>query len=208
MATINDLGMPNPITVGFGGTGVATNATPYGVICAGTTGTNPLQNIASVGTAGQVLTSNGAGALPTFQPATGGTVPNYTPVTSVTPVLNFGGSTTGITYTGSVAGHYMQIGALVTIWLFFQLSSKGSATGTAGIKFVGMPAPLTTNQLLTGLITSGGSGLPTGLVAATDAINNQIVLSNNTSTGSQTFLTNTNFANNTYVLITGSYMTS
>lgn len=54
-----------------GGTG-RTSATEYAVICGGTTSTGPQQSIASVGTAGQVLTSNGAGALPTFQAAGGG----------------------------------------------------------------------------------------------------------------------------------------
>ena len=52
--------------VAGGGTG-ATSFTPYAVLCGGTTSTNPVQSIAGVGTAGQVLTSNGAGALPTFQ---------------------------------------------------------------------------------------------------------------------------------------------
>lgn len=52
--------------VAGGGTG-ATSFTPYAVICGGTTSTNPLQSIAGVGTSGQVLTSNGAGLLPTFQ---------------------------------------------------------------------------------------------------------------------------------------------
>lgn len=37
------------------------------MLCGGTTSTGAIQSIASVGTAGQVLTSNGAGALPTFQ---------------------------------------------------------------------------------------------------------------------------------------------
>lgn len=49
-----------------GGTG-DTSFTSYAVICGGTTATGPLQSIASVGTSPQVLTSNGAGALPTFQ---------------------------------------------------------------------------------------------------------------------------------------------
>lgn len=57
--------------VAHGGTGVAT-LTAYAVLCGGTTSTNPVQSIASVGTAGQVLTSNGAAALPTFQAASGG----------------------------------------------------------------------------------------------------------------------------------------
>lgn len=52
--------------VAGGGTGVTSN-TAYAVLCGGTTSTNPIQSIASVGTTGQILTSNGAGALPTFQ---------------------------------------------------------------------------------------------------------------------------------------------
>jgi hypothetical protein len=58
------------IDVSHGGTG-ATSATAYGVLCGGTTSTSAYQSVASVGTSGQVLTSNGAGALPTFQAAAG-----------------------------------------------------------------------------------------------------------------------------------------
>ena len=58
--------IPLPLTVSNGGTGVVSN-TSYAVLCGGTSSTNPIQSVASVGTAGQVLTSNGAGALPTFQ---------------------------------------------------------------------------------------------------------------------------------------------
>jgi hypothetical protein len=54
-----------------GGTG-RTSATAYAVVCGGTTSTGALQSIASVGTSGQVLTSNGAGALPTFETVSGG----------------------------------------------------------------------------------------------------------------------------------------
>jgi hypothetical protein len=62
------------LTVANGGTGLQ-STTAYAVICGGTTSTNPLQSIASVGSSGQVLTSNGAGALPTFQNVSGtGTV--------------------------------------------------------------------------------------------------------------------------------------
>lgn len=55
-----------PSTVAGGGSG-RSSATAYAVICGGTTATGPEQSIASVGTSGQVLTSNGAGNLPTFQ---------------------------------------------------------------------------------------------------------------------------------------------
>lgn len=57
--------------VAGGGTG-NTSATAYAVLCGGTTTTAALQSIASVGTSGQVLTSNGASALPTFQAAASG----------------------------------------------------------------------------------------------------------------------------------------
>jgi len=56
----------SPIPVVEGGSGVQT-ITSYAVVCGGTVPTGPVQPIASVGTAGQGLTSNGAGALPTFQ---------------------------------------------------------------------------------------------------------------------------------------------
>jgi hypothetical protein len=76
-----------PVSVANGGTG-DTSLTAYAVMCGGTTSTNPVQSIASVGTSGQVLTSNGAGALPTMQtPAAGGgitSVVTYTTTQTVT----------------------------------------------------------------------------------------------------------------------------
>jgi len=55
-----------------GGTGL-TSTTAYSVVFTGTTGTGAFQASAGPGTATHVLTSNGAGALPTFQalPASG-----------------------------------------------------------------------------------------------------------------------------------------
>lgn len=58
----NCTGLP----VAGGGTGVAT-LTAYAVMCGGTTGTGAVQSVSGVGTSGQVLTSNGAAALPTWQ---------------------------------------------------------------------------------------------------------------------------------------------
>jgi hypothetical protein len=61
------------VTVPYGGTGVTTLTTAYGVLAAGTTATGAVQNIGT-GTTGQILTSNGTSALPTFQaaPVSGG----------------------------------------------------------------------------------------------------------------------------------------
>lgn len=55
------------VTVAKGGTGVAT-LTAYAPVFGGTTSTGAMQS-GTVGTTGQVLTSNGAGVLPTFQAA-------------------------------------------------------------------------------------------------------------------------------------------
>lgn len=75
--------------VAGGGTGL-TSTTAYAVLCGGTTSTGALQSIAGVGTSGQVLTSNGAGALPTFQNAASG---------GISTVNGDSGSITGSTVT-------------------------------------------------------------------------------------------------------------
>jgi hypothetical protein len=54
--------------VAGGGTG-DTSFTAYSVITGGTTSTGNLQNVSGLGSSGNVLTSNGAGALPTWQAA-------------------------------------------------------------------------------------------------------------------------------------------
>jgi hypothetical protein len=62
----------NVNAVANGGTGLATT-TAYSVVFTGTTSTGNFQASAGPGTATHVLTSNGPGALPTFQaPAPGG----------------------------------------------------------------------------------------------------------------------------------------
>lgn len=80
------------VTVPFGGTGDA-SFTAYSVICGGTTSTAALQNVSGVGSSGQVLTSNGASALPTWQASSSGSavalVVNGTPanVTTGNPII-------------------------------------------------------------------------------------------------------------------------
>lgn len=65
-STINTSGRtPIAASVPEGGTGAST-FTAYSVICAGTAATGAFQNVSGVGTSGQVLTSQGAGALPAW----------------------------------------------------------------------------------------------------------------------------------------------
>lgn len=61
----------DPISAVKGGTG-KTSYTAYALLAGGTTSTGTLQQVAGVGTAGQVLTSNGVGALPSWQAAPSG----------------------------------------------------------------------------------------------------------------------------------------
>lgn len=79
------------IPVSSGGTGINTTSPAYGVLAAGTTPTNPFQNIGT-GTNGQVLTSNGAGVLPSFQNSSAGTVTQ----------VNGTGTANGLSLTGTV----------------------------------------------------------------------------------------------------------
>jgi hypothetical protein len=87
------------LPVANGGTGVA-STTAYALLAGGTTTTGPLQSIASVGTAGQILTSNGAGALPTFQNAASGGV----------TTISFG--STGLTPSTATSGAVTVAGTL------------------------------------------------------------------------------------------------
>jgi hypothetical protein len=85
--TANTLGLTNALTVPNGGTGV-TSATAYALLTGGTTSTGAFQTVSGTGTSGQVLTSAGAGALPTWQTLTspaqagGALIVNTTTVTT------------------------------------------------------------------------------------------------------------------------------
>ena len=86
----------NPVTVQYGGTGVA-STTAYALLAGGTTSTGNLQSLASLGTSGQVLTSQGSGALPTW------TTPAATGITSVTGSAPVAASTTSGAVTVSLS---------------------------------------------------------------------------------------------------------
>ena len=68
---IADSGVKFPIPVASGGTG-DTSLTAYSVLTGGTTSTGAVQSVSGLGTSGQILTSNGAAALPTWQDSGGG----------------------------------------------------------------------------------------------------------------------------------------
>ncbi len=66
ITTTGTISLTVPVVVSSGGTGLITT-TPYSLFAGGTTATGAFQQVSGLGTTGQVLTSNGTGALPTWQ---------------------------------------------------------------------------------------------------------------------------------------------
>ena len=106
MATgfVNSLGLNFPLTVAYGGTGLNTNANPYGIVCAGTTSSGAYQQL-TLGTASQVLMSNGAGALPSWE-----SLPGMSNITWKNAVAAASTTALTVTYANGTAG----VGATLT----------------------------------------------------------------------------------------------
>jgi hypothetical protein len=165
--TSTALGTSIVVPVANGGTG-ATTQTAYSVLCGGTTSTGAYQSVASVGTAGQVLTSNGAGALPTWTSATSGTVTSVgwtggivsVATATSTPAFTIAGTSGGIPYFSSG-----------TTW-----ASSGVLAASALVIGGGAGAAPSTTTTGTGVITalgiaangSGGFVTDTGSVTLTN----------------------------------------
>jgi surface antigen len=117
-----------------------------------------------------------------------------------TPVLNFGGGTTGITYV-TQAGVYDRIGNLLFISIQLQLSSKGSSTGAANI--TGIPFNASRTQLLdipyTTNMTSWGPAK-----ALVFGGTSTLQIGNEASAGTAGY-TNANFTNTSEINISGVY---
>jgi hypothetical protein len=128
-------GVTGTLPVANGGTG-AVSQTAYAVLAGGTTSTGAYQSIASVGTSGQVLTSNGAGALPTFQAASGGVT-----------TISFG--STGLTPSTATSGAVSVAGTLAVA-----NGGTGATTITANSVILGNG----TSNLGANLVAPGSSG--------------------------------------------------
>lgn len=123
---------------------------------------------------------------------------NYYGEGTWTPTINFGGATTGITYSQRI-GRYTRIGRLVQWEIRIILSSKGSATGSATI--TGLPFTAGSRAYATPFFNtvSGITGQTNIEIDTVTLFLGQLVL--NTNTG----LDNTNFTNTTTFNATGTY---
>jgi hypothetical protein len=176
------------VTVAQGGTGLTT-ATAYSVVFSGTTSTGAFQASAGPGTATHVLTSNGPGALPTFQaiPGTGNLTGAVTSVGTVTSLgsftsANLAGALSDETGSGSAV--FATSPTLVTPNLGTPSTLVGTnITGTASGLTAGS---VTTNANLTGAVTSVGNA--TSLGSFTSA-NLAAALTDETGSGANVFAT-------------------
>lgn len=134
------------VTVSYGGTG-NTTFTAYSVICAGTTATGLFQNVSGLGSSGNVLTSNGAGALPTWQAASAGAV---------------GATTTAVSQTA----HGFSVGNVLTYSGTNDTYAAAKADSAADAEVVGIVSAVADANDFT-LLTEGMITTLTGLTAGT-----------------------------------------
>lgn len=182
-----------PVATAFGGTGLS-SVTAYAPLFGGTAPTSPLQS-GTTGTAGQVLTSNGASAIATFQTlaassisvvtanglagtvATPTTTPAITLTTTVTGMLKGNGTaisaaTPGTDYSAGTAALATGIlksttgtGALSISVASDFPTLNQNTTGTAALA-----TTVTTNANLTGPVTSVGNATSVTSLAITNAM--------------------------------------
>ena len=137
---INSLGYTAPLDVALGGTGKSSFSDPYGVICGGTTSTGVLQNLASLGSSGNILLSNGAGALPSFQALSSfpGAIKQVIQATTTTTYSNATTTplnTLSANITPTSASNHILILGSVSASMVFDFSSPGyNAYGYVGLK--------------------------------------------------------------------------
>src|SRR3954471_11035858 len=187
------------VTVPYGGTG-DTSFTAYSVLCGGTTSTGAFQNVSGVGTSGQVLTSNGASTLPTWQTFTAGTVTSVSGTSgqidvatgTTTPVISISASYVGqtsITTLGTIGTGTWQ-GTAVTV----PYGGTGDTSFTAYSVLCGGTTSTGALQNVSGVGTSGyvltsngASSLPTWQAAGSGTVTSVSGTANRiTSTGGTT----------------------
>ncbi len=173
------------VTVAQGGSGRA-STTAYAVICGGTTSTAAEQSVSGLGSSGNVLTSNGAGALPTWQPASGtGTVTSIT-LTQPSAGITITGSGVAITSTGTptfaLADDLLALEGLSgtnTIYYRSATSTWTAVTFSSGIGFSG--GAISLGAITPTSVAATGTGTFTLSDAGTTTSPNVLTLDHETS---------------------------
>ncbi len=170
-------------------------------------GTVPAAN-GGAGAVNGALKANGAGsvsqaACADLSNATASCSTSFTGVTSYTPAITFGGAGVGVTYSVN-QGFYDQQGSRVCFNAYIVLSSKGSSTGAATIS---LPVAKATGYKDT-FTSFNQQGLTfTGALQAATASTTAVGIYTNTA-GTFASLSDTAFANNTDLGLSGCYFTN
>jgi hypothetical protein len=119
-----------------------------------------------------------------------------------TPGVEFGGGTTGITYSQQV-GRYTRIGRMVHINIHILLTAKGSSTGSATVTGL----PFTVGQTTPAIIFIGEmtSGVGDSYVEAVFATGGTTVTLFDVAAGTFAALTEADFTDNSRIRISGAY---
>ncbi len=131
-----------------------------------------------------------------------------------TPTLRFGGGEVGLTYGGAPqsvyrAGHYTRIGRVVTFSLRIILTNKGTSTGQATIE--GLPfdvASLPGNYGSAMYSFANNFAIPERASITMDSSSSIIRLRFTNSSGAYGDVTNSDFNNNSDIILTGTYLSS
>lgn len=125
---------------------------------------------------------------------------------SWTPVVTFGGATTGIVYdAGATLGRYTKVGRKVSVSGAVKLTSKGSASGAALI--TGLPF----TALNDGLAAAAAVGYAAGMSSVTGAVigmvpaNQSRISLYQSANGAAASLTSSNFSNTSHLLFSVTY---
>jgi hypothetical protein len=123
-----------------------------------------------------------------------------------TPELAFNGSSTGITYDSGARGFYTKIGNVVNVFVRMVLTSKGVQTGVATI--TGLPFTTKSGTFVAGCALSGFSDLTFAnqLVMTIADSSTQAAVDEVTEAGVRTSITNSDFANNTRLSWSATYL--
>jgi hypothetical protein len=199
---------------------VATGSTyAYLVNLAGSTSAVAEGNVGAAGTSGRILTAgattplaidpdadNGkfvvTGGFQFGTAASAGVLSTYSPDVAWTPVLSFGGASTGITYS-TQSGYYTQIGKLVYYNAQIVLTNVGSATGNALIS--GLPGTPVGGGF--GAVVRYYANMPSVVSAPFAQQSSGSLILYQAGSSNVANLTNTNFEASTTLNISGWYMT-
>lgn len=118
--------------------------------------------------------------------------------------ITFNGSSTGITYVNNT-GTYTKIGRQVTVNGLIQLSSKGSDTGSARISGLPFTIPNISGHYSTATLWFFNIDFANQFQSVADVNNTTISLFETTESGTITALNDTDFANNSEIILSLTY---